>query len=64
MTWALTVLSLIGVVANIYKRRWCFYVWALTNAAWAIIDYQAGIYAQSALFTVYFGLAVWGAWKW
>lgn len=64
MTWALTALSLLGVVLNIEKRKVCFAIWAFTNAAWAVVDYQAGLYSQAALFAVYFVLAVWGLWEW
>ena len=64
MSWILVVLSLAGVVLNIYKRRECFYIWAVTNAGWAIYDYMIGSCAQGVLFTVYFMLAVWGIIKW
>jgi len=64
ITWILTILSLIGVVLNIKKRRECFYIWTLTNASWAIVDYTEGIYAQSFLFLIYTGLAVWGIIEW
>lgn len=63
-TWILTVLSIIGVALNIQKRHECFYIWIFTNAAWAIVDIIQGIYAQSALFFVYFCLAIWGLWAW
>jgi hypothetical protein len=63
--WLVTVGSIVGTVANIHKRRWCFYIWAATNATWALYDLWKGALAQSALMTVYFGLALWGiaAWK-
>jgi nicotinamide riboside transporter PnuC len=64
VTWLLTLASVIGVIANIYKRQWCFAIWAVTNAAWMVIDYRAGLPEQSALFAVYFILAIWGLWKW
>jgi nicotinamide riboside transporter PnuC len=57
-------MSIVGVVLNIYKHPSCFAIWAVTNLAWAVIDFQAGLYAQSALFAVYLGLAVWGLYKW
>jgi len=63
-TFGLTILSIIGVVANIHHKRWCFAVWMFTNAAWAVVDFAYGIYSQSLLQMVYFGLAVWGYWKW
>ena len=64
MTWILTALSLLGVVLNIKKQKSCFLIWGVTNAAWAIIDFRAGIPAQGLLFTVYFGLAIWGLIEW
>ena len=61
---AFTVLSIIGTIANIYKKQWCFILWLITNAFWIGYDYYHGLYAQAALFAVYFGLAVWGLVKW
>jgi len=62
--WIITVLSIIGVVLNIRKRKECFYLWTFTNAAWAIYDLSMGAYAQAALFAVYFILAIWGIFEW
>lgn len=64
MTWLLTLLSLIGVILNIRKSHTCFYIWAFTNAMWAVVDFQKGVPAQGVLFTIYFGLAIWGIWEW
>ena len=63
-SWVITVLSLIGVILNIYKNKWCFVTWLITNLLWAIVDFSLGIYAQGVLFTIYAGLAVWGLVKW
>jgi len=60
----LTILSIIGVILNIYKRRECFVIWTLTNGLWAVYDYSIGAWEQGLLFTVYFGLAVWGWVRW
>ena len=62
--WMLTAASLIGVVLTIQKNKACFAIWAVTNAAWAVIDYTAGLTAQAALFAVYFCLAIWGLVEW
>ncbi len=62
--WIVTVSSLVGTVANIYKLRWCFAVWVFTNAAWALYDIHKIAYPQAALQAVYFGLAIWGLWAW
>jgi len=64
MMWILTALSLIGVILNIKKKKSCFIVWGVTNAAWAVIDFRAELPAQGVLFTVYFFLAVWGLIEW
>lgn len=62
--WVFTGLSIIGVVANIKKLKWCFVLWLFTNSAWCIYDYSIGAYAQSALFFVYVLLAIWGIYEW
>ena len=62
--WGIVALSLTATVANIHKRRWCFLVWATTNAIWAAYDIHKTAYPQAALMGVYFCLAVWGWFKW
>ena len=64
MTWVLTAGAITGVVLNIKKKQVCFYIWAVTNASWATVDFMMGIPAQGVLFTVYFGLAIWGIIAW
>ena len=63
-TWAITLASIIGTVANIYKQRWAFGLWLVTNFTWLIIDFRAGLYSQAFLFAVYVLLAVWGLYQW
>jgi nicotinamide riboside transporter PnuC len=63
-TWAITMASIIGTVANIYKQRWAFGLWLCTNSLWLIIDFRAGLYSQAFLFGVYVLLAVWGLYQW
>lgn len=64
MIWLLAILSLIGVILNIRKNRFCFVIWVGTNFAWAIIDFYEGIPAQGVLFLVYGGLALYGLYAW
>lgn len=64
MMWLLTGLSLIGVVLNIKKKKICFIVWGVTNAIWAVIDFEAGLPAQGMLFIAYFCLSIWGLVAW
>ncbi len=62
--WSITILSIIGVVLNIYKNKMSFVCWIISNAVWCMYDYHIGSYAQSVLFAVYFFLSVWGLIKW
>jgi len=62
--WIITGLSLLGAVANIKRKRWCFHILAFTDALWCAYDYSIEAYAQSALFGVYFALAIWGMIEW
>jgi len=64
MAWAVTGLSLIGVVLNIKKKRLCFIVWTITNLAWCVIDFRSGLPEQGWLFVGYTVLSVWGWFKW
>ena len=63
-SWIITAASLAGVVLNIKKNRACFAIWACTNLFWCIYDFMIGAWAQSALFAVYFCLAIWGIIEW
>jgi len=63
-TWSLMIAALVGVILNIKKKRSCFFVWAITNFSWMVVDFYEKIYAQSALFATYFLLAIWGIYEW
>ena len=60
----ITIASIIGTIANIYKKRWCFIIWLFTNGFWCIYDISIGAYSQAILFAVYFMLAIHGSIKW
>lgn len=62
--WIVTIAAVVGNVLNIYRSRWCFVVWALTNVCFFTHNVMIGEYAQAALFMVYFGLSVWGWVAW
>lgn len=64
LSWLIAVLSLTGTVLNIKKRSECFYLWGISNAAWVFIDFNKGLHAQALLFSIYFVLAIYGAWSW
>jgi hypothetical protein len=63
-TIIVTIVSIIGTVANIFKKRWCFIIWIFTNGFWMCYDWYKGLYSQALLFAVYLGLAVYGLIRW
>ncbi len=62
--WVVTAVSLVAVILNIKKKIACFYLFAVANLAWAIIDYHEGLIAQSVLFAIYFVLSIYGFFEW
>ncbi len=62
--WSLTVLSIIGAVLNIKKKRSSFAVYTVANIGWVIVDIERGIYAQAVLFVVFTALSTWGWIEW
>lgn len=64
LTAVLTIASLVGVVLNIKKNHYCFYIWLVTNASWAVIDFYKNIPMQGILFTIYTSLAIYGIYEW
>ena len=46
MVWVLTVIGIAGVVLNIYKNRWGFFLWMISNAFWTILDFKKGMPEQ------------------
>ena len=62
--WATSIAALMGVWLNIQKRVASFWIWSLTNAVWAYADYTHGLHAQAVLQAVYFGLSIYGIWRW
>jgi len=62
--WIVTGASLIGTVANVYKKTWCFWVWIPTNVLWVIYDIWIGADAQGALMATYVVLAILGWCEW
>lgn len=62
--WALTALSIIGVVLNARKKISGFYFWAVANVFWAVVNALQGQHAQAVLFGFYFVASVYGIWVW
>lgn len=64
MMWLLTGFSIAGLLLNIKHKRSCFIIWGISNAAWVVIDFHAGLYAQAFLFVIYFIMSIWGFFAW
>jgi len=64
LMWIVAGFSLTGTVLVTTRRRAGFLFWIGTNAAWVAYDIWKNALPQAALMSVYFGLAVWGWFKW
>lgn len=64
-SWLLVLIALIGAVLNVQMNRLGFLFWIVSNCGLAIVNASRRQWAQAVLFTVYFGLALWGwlVWK-
>ena len=60
----ITILSLIGVILNVKKRKEGFIFWSISNAFWCGHNFNISEYYQSFLYLVYLGLAIWGLFEW
>ena len=49
LTYIVTAATMIGTIANSLQKRWCFYVWAVTNTFWMIYNMTIGQYAQGLI---------------
>lgn len=64
LSWILVILSLAGNVFVIKKNVLGQWLWAISNLGWITFDISIGAYSQACLFTVYFGMCVWGIAAW
>lgn len=64
MSWLISIIALIGTFLNANRNKYGFVIWLITNIYWTIADFNAGLYAQSALFLAYTLLAVKGLITW
>lgn len=64
ITWIISGMALTGTILNSNRNKYGFILWFITNLFWVIVDFRAGLYAQSALFFAYTLLAVSGLVTW
>ena len=64
ITWILAVLSLSGNIFNVKRKVTCFYIWAIGEIFWFILDVNSGTYGRAFLDLVQFIMAIWGIIEW
>ena len=64
MSWLISIVALVGTFLNASRIKYGFVLWFFTNLYWTVVDFKAGLYAQSALFLAYTLLAVKGIVTW
>ncbi len=64
VTWIVSLLALTGTILNSNRNKYGFLLWIATNLFWVVVDFRAGLYAQSALFAAYVVLAIKGILTW
>lgn len=64
MTWAVTVLALVGLYLNVKGRWQGFLLWIFSNAFWCVHNAHIEQWAQSVLFGVFFIISAVGIWQW
>lgn len=63
-SYVLAAISLTGTILNIKKVKYCFYIWAFTNAAWIVYDVLMLTWGRIPLDALHFVTAVWGIFSW
>ena len=62
--WLVMIAGAVGTVANIYKRRWSFTVWTVTNALWLAYSLYIHEWPAAGCWAFYLGTSIWGMIKW
>ena len=64
ITWVLTFISLAGSFLNAKKKVACFYLWAIGEICWLILDLYSQTYGRATLDFVSCLMAVYGIYEW
>jgi len=62
--WIATTLGIIGAIANVYKKWWCFLLWTIANVAIISLNVYHGLWSQVFLFGVYAIISITGLVTW
>jgi len=64
MDWIAAFVAIWGVLLNMRKNKWSFFLWMLSNGYFTAQSFIVADYAKSALFAVNFILSVVGYYMW
>jgi len=64
LSWILAFVSIFGTILNMYKIKWSFVVFGVTNVFWAVYFFAIKEYAPCFLQSVFFVISVVGYIKW
>ena len=64
IAYIVSAASIIGTIANSFKKRWCFIVWGITNIFWIVYNIMLLSYAQALLYAFNLAMAIVGFIKW
>jgi nicotinamide riboside transporter PnuC len=53
LLWIVSLAALIGAGFNAKGLKWGFLIWAITDSIWGVVDFNKGIYAQTAQQVIY-----------
>lgn len=64
ISYIVTVLTLVGTVANAFQKSWCFYLWIVTNLFWVVYNITIQQYQQAIIYSVNTIICVIGIVNW
>lgn len=64
ITYIVTAVTMIGTIANSLQKRWCFYIWAVTNTFWLVYNMVIGQHAQGLIYALNLIMSVIGLVQW
>ena len=64
ITYIVTAVTMIGTIANSLQKRWCFYIWAVTNTFWLVYNMVIGQHAQGLIYALNLIMSVVGLVPW
>ncbi len=52
VSYIVTVITIIGTIANSFQKWWCFIIWIATNTFWIIYNLAIKEYQQAIIYFV------------